>query len=106
MFTKDHNKIYSITLVNSALRLNKTVKVRGDEYILDAAEQQGVELPYSCRAGKCINCTGKMVKGSVEQDNSFLKPNELEAGFVLLCTAYPLSDCVILTHQEDALLDM
>ncbi|WP_298615029.1 2Fe-2S iron-sulfur cluster-binding protein [uncultured Thermosynechococcus sp.] len=107
MTKRDHNKVYSVTLVNEARGLNKTIRVHADEYILDAAEAQGIALPYSCRAGACVSCAGRMIKGTVDQsDHSFLKPKELDAGFVLLCAAYPTSDCVISTHEEDNLLNL
>ncbi len=98
--------MYRVKLVNKAQGTSRTIRVKSDEYISDAAEFQGVPLPVSCRAGACITCTGRMVEGSVDQDHTFLKPHECDAGFVLTCRAYPLSDCVILTHQEDALLDL
>jgi len=103
---KSPNKTYKVTLINEEKGLNKTIEVKGDEYIQEAAERQGIELPISCRAGACVSCTGKLLKGQVDQDHIFLKPKELDAGFLLLCKSYPMSDCVILTHQEDALLDV
>ncbi len=98
--------MYRVQLINKEKGLDQTIRVRPDEYILDAAEAQGVLMPVSCRAGACISCTGKLIKGSVEQDHSFLKPRELDAGFVLTCRAYPRSDCTIETDQEEALLDL
>lgn len=84
-----------------------TLQVAENEIILEAALKAGIDLPYSCSAGVCTTCAGKILKGTVDQSDAAGIGSELqEEGYVLLCSAYPRSDLVIESEQEDTVYQL
>ncbi len=70
-----------------------------NQSILQAALQNNIQLPYSCRAGICSTCTAKCTSGKVEMAvNDVLTDLDLSQGWVLTCTGHPVSDDVVIEY--------
>lgn len=69
--------------------------------LLDAALANGADLPFACKGGVCSTCKGKCESGTVAMKvNYALEPDEVEAGYVLTCQAYPTSDEVFINFDS------
>lgn len=97
---------YQVRLYNQSEGIDQTIQVADDSYILETAEEQGMELPYSCRQGVCSTCTVKKISGEVNQsEGSYLSDDQISQGYVLICISHPKSDCVFETHKEEEVLN-
>ncbi|UOA30437.1 1,2-phenylacetyl-CoA epoxidase, subunit E [Sulfitobacter sp. DSM 110093] len=68
--------------------------------VLEAALENGQEAPFSCKAGVCSTCMGKVLDGEVEMiSNHALEDYEVERGYVLTCQSYPLSDTLTIDYD-------
>lgn len=69
--------------------------------ILDAAIQNGVDLPYSCKGGVCSTCSARVTSGEVKMDVCYaLEPEDVAKGFVLTCQSHPTTDKVVINFDE------
>jgi len=80
---------YKVTLINKEHDINTTIYCNDDVFILDALEESGIDLPYSCRAGACST---KVTEGKIDQsEQTFLDDDQIGNSFILSCIAYPIS---------------
>jgi propane monooxygenase reductase subunit len=79
---------------------DKEVICLEDDTLLEALERDGNPIPFGCRKGQCGSCKALVLDGEVEIDAKVslfaLSEREREAGWVLLCSAIPLTDSVTL----------
>ncbi len=69
--------------------------------ILDAALQQGADLPYACKGGVCCTCRAKLVAGKVDMDVNYgLEPEEIEQGFILTCQSHPRTERIVVDFDS------
>jgi len=74
---------------------------RGQHSILEAGRAAGIDLPFSCKGGMCSTCRARLIEGEVKMAKNYaLEPHEVDAGFVLTCQSYPLTDRVLISFDD------
>lgn len=69
--------------------------------LLDAAKDNNIDAPFACKAGVCSTCKAKVLTGQVEMvTNHALEDYEVEAGYVLTCQSYPVTDKVSWDYDQ------
>jgi ring-1,2-phenylacetyl-CoA epoxidase subunit PaaE len=69
--------------------------------LLEAGAAAGLDLPFSCKGGMCCTCRARLLEGQVKMRKNFaLEQADLDAGFVLTCQSYPLSERVLLSFDD------
>jgi ferredoxin len=98
---------HKVVITNPNDGATYAVDVPEDRYILWEAEDAGLELPYACRMGCCTACAVRVKAGSVEQVEALGVSQELrDAGYALMCVAYPTSDCELELADEDEVYEL
>lgn len=100
-------KLHTITIRDRNRGTTHTVEVPEDRYILHSAEEQGVNLPFSCRNGACTACAVRVLAGELEQTEAMgISPELKKQGYALLCVSYPRSDLEVETQDEDEVYEL
>ena len=79
------------------VKMGKTFSVEDGETILEAAENAGIVLSYSCRGGTCRSCMTRILSGRAEHDPEYadelsIDAGEIADGYRLLCSTLVYSD--------------
>ena len=85
-----------VTVIYDDEEIDFNLNKDGDT-ILDAAMDNDVDVPFSCKGAVCCTCKAKVTEGKVTMDANYaLSDQEVEDGYVLACQAHPASANVTL----------
>ncbi|POF29412.1 ferredoxin--NADP reductase [Roseibium marinum] len=78
----------------------RDIHMEPGESILQAAHRNNIDAPYSCCAGVCSTCRGRLLEGEVEMAaNHALEDDEIRDGYILTCQSRPLTKRLVLTYD-------
>jgi ferredoxin len=98
---------HTVTIHHRDTQQTYIVQVPEDRYILQTAESQGADLPFSCRNGACTSCAVRILAGEVAQPEAMgLSLDLRQQGYALLCVSYPRSDLEVETQEEDEVYEL
>ncbi len=74
----------------------KTADLPPGKTVLEAADDNGIEIDNSCRSGTCGSCMVKLLSGQVSMEvEDALEPEDKANGYILACQAVATKDVVV-----------
>ncbi len=98
--------------IDSGEKSQVTVKLDGRSFdfslplsspvsLLDAALNEGADLPYACKGGVCCTCKARLLEGEVSMEVHWgLEEEEIEQGYILTCQSHPLTPKVVVDFDS------
>ncbi|MFD3930950.1 1,2-phenylacetyl-CoA epoxidase subunit PaaE [Streptomyces sp. NPDC058614] len=72
-----------------------------DRAILDGAQKTRPDLPFACKGGVCGTCRALVTDGTADMRRNYaLEPAEVDAGYVLTCQTFPVSDTLTVDYDS------
>ncbi|MEV6510477.1 1,2-phenylacetyl-CoA epoxidase subunit PaaE [Streptomyces sp. NPDC051642] len=72
-----------------------------DRSILDGAQKTRPDLPFACKGGVCGTCRALVTDGTADMRRNYaLEPAEVDAGYVLTCQTFPVSDTLAVDYDS------
>ncbi|MBV8145071.1 MAG: 2Fe-2S iron-sulfur cluster binding domain-containing protein [Gammaproteobacteria bacterium] len=87
----------------------RTLQVREDQPVLEAALSAGLNLPHSCKSGHCSSCRARLIAGEIRYPGprpAGLSAEEERSGQILLCQARARSDLIVEARLIAAVADV
>ena len=69
--------------------------------LLDAGNESGLDLPFSCKGGVCCTCKAKIMEGEAKMIKNYaLSEEEVEEGYILTCQSHPTTEELVISFDE------
>ncbi|MFC8069534.1 1,2-phenylacetyl-CoA epoxidase subunit PaaE [Streptomyces sp. NPDC057293] len=69
--------------------------------VLDGAQQTRPDLPFACKGGVCGTCRALVTDGKADMRRNYaLEDAEVDAGYVLTCQTYPVSEKLTVDYDS------
>lgn len=95
--SKNTQAVSKVSLRVDGRQLDMDIPFNEDLSILDAALQQGADLPFACKGGMCCTCKAKLLEGEVSMDVHWgLEEEEIKQGYILTCQSHPKTERIVI----------
>jgi len=85
----------NVTVIMNGEKTN--FKLRGDgKSVLDAAMDNDIDAPFSCKGAVCCTCKAKVIEGRAAMEMNYaLTDDEVADGYILTCQSHPLTPTLV-----------